>query len=305
MISVIGTVSVRYRAPELEPMARFLTDFGLVRDPASTRERLYMRASERGPVVHVTERGEPSHVGFTLAVESMNDLEALAAQTGRLIEERAEVEGGRVLQLEEPGGLRVDVVHDARAALVAVEAPPRDRRNRPIRTQPRPSSIRGLGHVAIFVPDLEASLAFFSEELGMQTSDTYSMGGRRVGAFLRCGLGQRFTPHHSVAVLGHPPDRAERRSRFDHAAFEVLDLDELMAGHEHLVARATYRHSWGVGRHIQGSQIFDYWRDPFGNKIEHWTDGDLVNDDYPVRDAVLSPAALAQWAPAMGEDFLS
>jgi hypothetical protein len=58
-----------------------------------------------------------------------------------------------------------------------------------------------------------------------------------------------------------------------HAAFEVADLDDLMAGHDHLVA-AGYSHQWGVGRHILGSQVFDYWLDPFGNEIEHWTDGD-------------------------------
>ena len=49
-----------------------------------------------------------------------------------------------------------------------------------------------------------------------------------------------------------------------------------MAGHEHLRERG-YAHHWGVGRHVLGSQIYDYWRDPFGNVVEHWTDGDLFN----------------------------
>ena len=26
-----------------------------------------------------------------------------------------------------------------------------------------------------------------------------------------------------------------------------------------------------------GSQIFDYWKDPFGFRIEHYTDGDIVD----------------------------
>jgi hypothetical protein len=58
-----------------------------------------------------------------------------------------------------------------------------------------------------------------------------------------------------------------------------------------------------VGRHIQGSQIFDYWRDPFGNKVEHWTDGDLVNDASPVGHAEINPAELAQWAPPFSPEF--
>ena len=59
-----------------------------------------------------------------------------------------------------------------------------------------------------------------------------------------------------------------------HAAFEVANLDDLMRGHAHL--KAAQRHAtWGVGRHILGSQVFDYWQDPWGHELEHWTDGDL------------------------------
>lgn len=36
---------------------------------------------------------------------------------------------------------------------------------------------------------------------------------------------------------------------------------------------------WGVRRHLLGSQIFDYWYDPSGFTIEHYTDGDVVNED--------------------------
>ena len=51
-------------------------------------------------------------------------------------------------------------------------------------------------------------------------------------------------------------------------------------------ARAGYFRSWGIGRHIQGSQIFDYWRDPDGFLVEHFTDGDMF-------DNTLEPG----WAP--------
>ena len=61
-----------------------------------------------------------------------------------------------------------------------------------------------------------------------------------------------------------------------HSAYQLADLDEVAAGGEYL--RATgYRHAWGIGRHIQGSQIFDYWRDPDRLMFEHYTDGDLFD----------------------------
>ena len=77
-----------------------------------------------------------------------------------------------------------------------------------------------------------------------------------------------------------------------------VDLTCVMAARER-------QHAWGIGRHIQGSQVFDYWRDPFGNKIEHWTDGDLVNDATPTTHEPLTPDAFAQWAPPLSPDFLN
>ena len=65
-----------------------------------------------------------------------------------------------------------------------------------------------------------------------------------------------------------------------HVAFEVEDINAIHMGQEYLMAK-NYDHSWGVGRHILGAQIFDYWFDPFGNRIEHWTDGDLLNANSP------------------------
>ena len=53
--------------------------------------------------------------------------------------------------------------------------------------------------------------------------------------------------------------KAHENPGFNHAAFEVLDINEVMRGHEHLKAQGREA-SWGIGRHILGSQIFDYWR---------------------------------------------
>ena len=59
---------------------------------------------------------------------------------------------------------------------------------------------------------------------------------------------------------------------------EVANLDDLMLGHQHLKARQR-QPAWGVGRHIMGSQIFDYWYDPDGFQFEHYADGDVFTAD--------------------------
>jgi catechol 2,3-dioxygenase-like lactoylglutathione lyase family enzyme len=295
----------RVRAPDLDRMQRFLTDFGL-EVGERTSDRLTMRSAESGYVAHVTERGDPQHVGFALTADSLADLATLAAETGATVRERTEVGGGHALTLVDPTGLEVEVVHGLRAKAAErghdqAASAPKGRRNEPIRLNPRPSRVLRLGHVALFTPKLEASIAFYCERLGMKVTDTYldERGTDRVGVFLRCGLGARFTDHHTIALIGAPV------ARFDHIAFEVDSLDEVMIGKAFLESQNAYVHSWGVGRHVEGSQIFDYWRDPFGTKVEHWTDGDLVNDDYPSRQVRFTPAGLSQWGPPLGKDFLS
>jgi hypothetical protein len=42
---------------------------------------------------------------------------------------------------------------------------------------------------------------------------------------------------------------------FDHASFEVLDWDDLMIGHDQMRRSGKHKHSWGVGRHYDGSNV--------------------------------------------------
>lgn len=43
-----------------------------------------------------------------------------------------------------------------------------------------------------------------------------------------------------------------------HCSFEVNDFDSEHVGHEHLLSKG-WTNVWGIGRHLLGSQIFDYW----------------------------------------------
>ncbi|HKI39948.1 MAG TPA: 2,3-dihydroxybiphenyl 1,2-dioxygenase, partial [Mycobacterium sp.] len=92
-------------------------------------------------------------------------------------------------------------------------------------------------------------------------------------------------------------------NRYVHSAYEVSDLDALAAGGEYLRDRGYFR-SWGIGRHIQGSQIFDYWRDPDGFLVEHYTDGDMFDNTLETGWAPFTASGLAQWGPPVTKDFL-
>lgn len=92
-------------------------------------------------------------------------------------------------------------------------------------------------------------------------------------------------------------------NRYVHSAYQVSDLDALAAGGEHLLDLG-YDRSWGIGRHIQGSQIFVYWRDPDGFLVEHFTDGDRFDNTLEPGWAPMTASGLAQWGPPATKDFL-
>ena len=80
----------------------------------------------------------------------------------------------------------------------------------------------------------------------------------------------------------------------NHLSWEVRDIDDVHAGSENLAAKVR-RHEWGIGRHLLGSQIFDYWRDPWGHVLEHFTDGDLLNAGHETGHFDPSVALGTQW----------
>lgn len=310
MITVQDIAFVRYQVTDLDRMEAFLIDFGLHR-VARTPDALYMRSAGPGHHVHVSELGpENRSLGFGLLAQSAQDLVRLAEHLGVAVESSPEPGGGQRVRFTDPAGFQVDVIHGQarheplpqRAPVVANPATDRQRFGKTVRLRPQPSTVARLGHVALLVPDFTKAHAFYRDVLGLRASDSYWAGApeNTIAAFMHCGLGATFTDHHTVALITAPDGKA----RFDHSAFEVLDLDDVMQGGEYLKSRG-HQHSWGVGRHIQGSQLFDYWRDPFGNKIEHWTDGDLVNDATPVGHAPISDGELSQWAPPLTPEFFA
>ena len=301
---------VRYTVPDLDRLQAFLADFGL-HQVARTDRALYSRTAGALHHAHIAELGaENRHVGFGLLARNAEALGEVARRVGRPVEANPEPGGGHRVRLTDPAGFVVDVIHGQathaplpmREPVAANTATERRRRGQPIRMTPRPSTVTRLGHMALLVTDFEQTYTFYRHVLGFMPSDTYWAGAEdnTVAAFMHCGLGPQWTDHHTLAII----TSQDGRTRFDHAAFEVIDLDDVVQGGEYLKARG-HVHSWGVGRPIQGSQIFDYWRDPFGNKVEHWTDGDLVNDSTPVGSAPFSLDELRQWAPPLTPEFLA
>jgi catechol 2,3-dioxygenase-like lactoylglutathione lyase family enzyme len=282
MIKVSDIAFVRFRAPDLERMQRFLEDFGLV--PAHREDgRLYARGSDPSPYLHVTEQGEAGFAGVAFDAASAGDLEAASRLPGASgIEPLGGPGGGRRVRFTDPDGFAVEVVHGRAPAepLPTQRALPyntgRERRrlNQLQRLARGPARVKRLGHCVVRVSNFRKSEAWYRSRFGFLPSDEVYLGDpdNVVTAFLRCDRGDVPVDHHTFLCVGLGAPG------FDHAAFEVEDIDAVMLGHEHLRA-AGHDHVSGVGRHVLGSQVYDYWRDPWGHTLEHFTDGDLLGAD--------------------------
>jgi catechol 2,3-dioxygenase-like lactoylglutathione lyase family enzyme len=290
---------VRFRAPSLDRMSAFLSDFGMT---VAVREkhRLFMRGTDPSPFVHVTEEGEPAFLGAGFRAPSLTELSALAQATGKPVEDAPWPGGGKCVRLTHPDGFAIDIVADQAAPdplplprkPLLNDAAARPRIDASTAMEPGPSTVKRLGHVVLNVTDYAASRAWFQKHLGLIVSDEIRLAGpgSEIGAFMRCDRGATPADHHTVFIVG------TGKPKFNHAAFEVAHFDDLMRGHHHLKSKGETA-EWGVGRHILGSQIFDYWRDPYGNALEHWTDGDLFTAQTASRIASLQDLMGVQWGP--------
>ncbi|MEZ6002284.1 VOC family protein [Hyphomonas sp.] len=296
IIKIEDIAHVRFAAPDLGEMQAFLEDFGL---SCSTHNgRLYGQGSGGHPFLHATETGEPAFKALGLRAESMEDLEALAKAEGLAIEALDDPGGGHVLRLTDPDGFRVEVIAGQQMAAPAdalADGPHNNASARPrireaVRLSQGPSHVLRLGHAVLNVSDFRVSEKWYKERFGFLTSDEIELApGTAMGAFMRCDRGDQPTDHHTLFLAQLPQPVG-----FLHAAFEVAHLDDLMLGHAHLKSKGRDQ-AWGVGRHIMGSQVFDYWRDPWGHELEHWTDGDLFTAADPPNKMPFTSLLAVQW----------
>nr|WP_246352046.1 VOC family protein [Sphingobium subterraneum] len=236
----------------------------------------------------------------------MEGLKEISARTGARVQESEEPGGGLIAKLIDPNGFQIDIVFGqaakeclrVRPALTLNDGWEARRLGNLQRPDRGPSHVVRLEHCVLAGPNFDSALSFYQDVLGMKPSDEIYAGNEQetVAVFLHCGLGRTYTDHHTLALLRHP------ETFVDHSAFVTLDWDDLALGHDHLRDRG-HLHEWGIGRHIMGSEVFDYWRDPFGFKLEHCVDGDMVNDDHRPQRAAFEESSLSIWAPRFPATF--
>jgi len=252
-----------------------------------TPTALYMRGTDPAHHLHVTELGEPKYVGIAFHAASLDDLEKLSRQAGATgIETLDEPGGGKRVRLTDPDGFQVEVIYGmAQLPKIPVQRPPVNTGED--KTQRRnalyykgvdrgPSHVKRFGHFVVHTPQFEKTLGWYREMFGLRCSDDVYADNKDniVGSFNRLDRGDDYVDHHAFFCI-----RSDKAG-INHLSYEAADIDDIMIGHEHLQGKG-YEHFWGLGRHSLGSQVYDYWGDPWGRVHEHWADTDVLNASVP------------------------
>jgi hypothetical protein len=174
-------------------------------------------------------------------------------------------------------------------------------------------------HCGLNAVDPQASFDWYQHHLGLIASDKLFLGDPKdpnsplQGIFSRLDKGSEPADHHTIFFLSAPM-LSEGKPVMNHVSFEMFNIDDVFTGNEMLESKKeefNYFQEWGIGRHYQGSQLFDYWRNPFGQTHEHQTDGDMFDNTFPTRELniITDEAGLgqepaeSQWGPSISNTF--
>jgi catechol 2,3-dioxygenase len=151
---------------------------------------------------------------------------------------------------------------------------------------------RRLSHVLMFTPDVDRAIAFYRDVLGMRLADR---SGDGIG-FMYAIHG---SDHHMIAFA------KSNAPGYHHSSWDVPSLEDVGLGGMQMADKG-FRHGWGPGRHVLGSNYFWYVQDPWGSFAEFSSDIDYVpcdstwqGGDHPPQDAFYL------WGPEPPSDFVT
>jgi hypothetical protein len=313
---------MRYQHPDLSEITTFLRDFGMTAAKKTNTQRWY-RGYGPDQYVYYAQQGPKKFLGGTFEVTSYAELEKASAIPGStpITEVTDAPGGGHLVTLHDPEGFPINLMYGQTPRETSGPMPeilstnyeehkPRVAAFR--RFKPGPAAVHRLGHYGLCVNDFPTQLQWYTRTFNFAPTDFLYIDNPDsststspdsppskldVAVFLHIDTGTSYTDHHTFFMA------SAAKSHVHHCSFEVHDFDAQNLGHEWLAAKG-YTSVWGVGRHILGSQIFDYWWDTTGNMVEHYADGDLVNEDTPVGWGAAGDESLAVWGPEVPRWFL-
>ncbi|KAK4494334.1 hypothetical protein PRZ48_014632 [Zasmidium cellare] len=322
-IQLLRISHAQFEHPDLALFSRFAADFGFVevgRNADSTK--IYYGGYGTDPFCYIASQspdGKARFHGPGFVAASKEDFEKACKLEGAEVKDLSDAPGGgEMVTIARPNGTFFSVLYGQKEKHVdasTAEVPTattvdmsaynypfhKPRKARFQRLKEGPALVHKLGHFGYISTTFDQDYAFYTSTFNFAPSDIAHVPEDETVdmlVFMHLDLGKGFSDHHCM-FLGRAPPGSER-TFLHHSSYEVNDYDEQMMGHRFLAAKG-WESVWGVGRHILGSQVFDYWHDPSGFKIEHYADGDVVNEEHVVTREAAGPVHV--WGPDLPKTF--
>ncbi|OAL22285.1 hypothetical protein AYO22_07329 [Fonsecaea multimorphosa] len=306
---------------DLDKFDQFARDFGFT-EVAREQDTIYYSGYGRDMCIYVARRSkgtQESFGGAAFVAQTEEDfIKASKLNEASPVSPNEGPGGGSIVTITSPSGTQIHVVWGLQEKPVPSSAVSetevhkgayntaltKNRKGEWQRFKIGPAMIHKLGHYGYVTAMFDEDVAFYTENFNFVPSDILwdEINGEEVDSltFMHLDQGMEYSDHHTLFLSRAPPN-FEGKHQMHHCSFEVEDFDTQLLGHQYLLSK-SYVPIWGVGRHILGSQIFDYWRDPSGFAIEHYADGDLVNvDNKTCRWQNEGAASMYIWGPVRPE----
>ncbi|MFH1989944.1 MAG: VOC family protein [Pseudomonadota bacterium] len=148
-----------------------------------------------------------------------------------------------------------------------------------------------LAHMLLFTPDVLRAVAFYEKGLGVKVADS----SKDIVAFTYARHG---CDHHLIAFL-----KSSGRG-IHHSSWDMPGVEKLGIGSSQM-RKEGYTHQWGVGRHVLGSNYFNYVQDSFGKWWEYNCHIDYIPAGMPWDGGDHDPEnALYLWGPDLPSNFV-
>ena len=286
------------QVPDLEEAEKFYTTFGL--DVQRNGDELKLGCFGQDHIWAIikggADRKKLNYVSFGIFKEDMGVFRERLANAGITPDE----DTGEQIWFHDPCGMKVEL-------RVAAKSSPRAKRT----PQPLPCTVGGraapfrreitqvhpqrFAHALFFTPDIKKTLDFYCTVLGLRISDEAGPI-----AFLHGIYG---SDHHLVAFAESPSGGVG----YHHSSWDVGSIEEIGLGAMQMEEGGYTGKGWGLGRHVLGSNYFQYVRDPWNSYVEFNFDIDYIPEGMywePNMDGPAPEDTLYLWGPGVPEDFV-
>ncbi|KAH1281060.1 hypothetical protein KXW56_004279 [Aspergillus fumigatus] len=291
---------VYFEHKDLEKFDRFAKDFGFI--PAERKgNTIYYRGYGKDPYVYVasqSQTGRSRFLGGAWVAKDEANFNKAAALPDAVVKDLDEAPGGgKMITFARPNGTFFHVIYGQteRSVNTTIEQPPsathesqgpyntpfeKKRLGQFQRYREAPALVHKLGHYGYVCREFDTELDFYTSNFNFVHSDILNLPQFPhvdVLTFMHLDLGPEYSNHHSLFLQRAPPNI--RETYLHHSSFEVADFDEQLMGHRYLAKKG--------------------WNSGF--KIEHYADGDMVNEDNPTQREPVGPLSI--WGPEVPKDF--